>query len=104
MKIELRLDEEQAKWMVEYLGTASVSPISVELYEHVKGQVHEAKKLLDIDAEDIVDWELCHLCDGNLEGGPVNIEGRIAAQDVTCLGCDTSWTELYEATRRVMHS
>lgn len=39
----------------------------------------------------------CPHCDsGDLNGGPVEIDGNIAWQEVTCIDCDEAWIDLYK--------
>lgn len=54
-----------------------------------------------ISVNEISDWDLCHHCGGSLDGESVTILGRYAYQDVGCLECDATWTEEYEAKRRL---
>lgn len=52
--------------------------------------------------KDIKDWELCHHCQGSVQGGSVEIQGPYAYQDVHCIGvCGATWTEEYTAVRRL---
>ena len=41
-----------------------------------------------------------HLClncgSSNIEGGSINIDAGGATQDISCLTCDSTWTDLYK--------
>jgi hypothetical protein len=50
--------------------------------------------------DEIESWQLCHHCGGGLEGDYVSIDGEYARQDVICLTCDATWTEVYLAHHR----
>lgn len=49
-------------------------------------------------------WSKCLFCGnddpskGDIEGGPVEIDGNLAWQDVTCHACDKSWRDCYTLT------
>ena len=52
------------------------------------------RKMAYIDGENTG----CPHCgpDGNVEGGPVWIEGRLAMQECNCTECDKHWREVYQ--------
>ena len=33
---------------------------------------------------------------GNIEGGSVEVDAGGATQDISCLDCDSTWTDLYK--------
>lgn len=42
---------------------------------------------------------MCPFCrSGDISGGPVEIEGTTAWQDVTCNDCQHNWQDIYEMT------
>lgn len=52
-------------------------------------------------ASQIFDWGACHICGGNqLDGGSVEIDGESAIQPITCLNCEATWDEVYQASSR----
>lgn len=57
---------------------------------------------LKINAEDVERWEGCPISKTHdIQGGPVEIEGRESWQQVECLDCGLSWAEVYVASHRI---
>jgi hypothetical protein len=52
----------------------------------------------------VVSWEECPNGHDTIEGGPVQIDGTEAWQAVSCLTCNTTWTEIYRASSRLIES
>lgn len=57
---------------------------------------------LKVDAKCIENWDQCPVNkDHSIQGGPVDIEGRFAWQQVECMDCGLAYTEVYEASHRM---
>lgn len=57
---------------------------------------------LNVDAKCIENWDQCPAGSGHsIEGGPIEIDGRYAWQQVECADCGMAYTEVYEAHHRV---
>jgi hypothetical protein len=46
-------------------------------------------------------WQECPFCGHDqIEGGSIDIEGKVVSQFVSCLNCEEGWFEEYQAHRR----
>ena len=56
----------------------------------------------ELNRQEDADWSQCPVCDSfNIEGDWVEISGGEASQDVECLSCNATWTEVYKQSDRV---
>lgn len=70
---------------------------------------HEGWEMIEVggDAEALVlrvglaNWSRCDRCGSrDIEGRNIEIEDTTCSQEICCLSCELTWTEVYEATQR----
>ena len=55
------------------------------------------------DTDTIVQWNDCPYCGfDSIQGGSLTVDGLIVFQGLSCNRCFETWTEVYQALKRVM--